>query len=309
MNASLQPILVTGATGRIGGTGRHVAAELVKRGLPVKALVHRLDERSEPLQAMGIHLVVGDFADYASLLAALEDVEAAYFSYPVGAGLTEAAGLFAAAGRERELQLVVDLSLDAAFPESPSPQGRAEWVAERIFEWAGYDGTHLRVAAFFMENLLTLYGREVREHGQIRNSFGDFEPSWIAGSDVGAMGAALLANPALITDRTTFVGAGQQASHATIAEIITKTTGHPVRYQVLTPEEWREELIANAAAAGRSDPTVAAHQSAQSVTLRRHNTHRVTDDIVRLTGHPAVSLEEFVAQNRQTFMPKSSAAE
>jgi len=309
MTASVRPTLVTGATGRIGGTGRHVAAELLNRGLPVRALVHRLDDRSEALQAMGIHIVVGDFADYASLLAALEDVEAAYFSYPVGAGLTEAAGLFAAAGRERDLQRVVDLSLDAAFPESPSPQGRAEWVAERIFEWAGYGGTHLRVAAFFMENLLTLYGARVRQYGQIRNSFGDFAPSWIAASDVGAMGAALLANPALITDRTTVVGAGQQASHAAIAEIITEATGHPVRYQAVTPEEWREELTAKAAAAGRSDPTVAAHQSAQSVALRRHNTHRVTDDIARLTGRPPVSLEEFVAHNRQTFMPQSSAAE
>ena len=270
-----RPILVTGATGRVGGTGRHVAAELLKRGLPVRALVHRLDDRSEALQAMGIHLVVGDFGDYASLLAALEDVEAAYFSYPVGAGLTEAAGLFAAAGRERDLQRVVDLSLDAAFPESPSPQGRAEWIAERMFEWAGYYGAHLRVAAFFMENLLTLYGRQVREHGEIRNSFGDFAPAWIAGSDVGAMGAALLADPALIADRTTVVGGGQHASHAAIAEIITKATGHPVRYQALTPEEWRDELTANAAAAGRSDPTVAAHQSVQSVALRRHNTHRV----------------------------------
>ena len=235
MTTAVRPILVTGATGRIGGTGRHVAAELLKRGLPVRALVRRLDERSEALQAMGIQITVGDFADYASLLAALEDIEAAYFSYPVGAGLTEAAGLFAAAGRQRDLQLVVDLSLDAAFPESPSPQGRAEWVAERIFEWAGYHGAHLRVAAFFMENLLALYRRPVREHGHIRNSFGDFEPSWIAGSDVGAIGAARLANPALITDRTTVVGGGQQASHTTIAAIITKATGHPVRYQVLTP--------------------------------------------------------------------------
>ena len=94
MTTAVRPILVTGATGRIGGTGRHVAAELLKRGLPVRALVRRLDERSEALQAMGIQVVVGDFADYASLLAALEDVEAAYFSYPVGAGLTEAAGTF-----------------------------------------------------------------------------------------------------------------------------------------------------------------------------------------------------------------------
>ena len=115
--------------------------------------------------------------------------------------------------------------------------------------------------------------------------------------------------PVRITDRTTVVGAGQQASHATIAAMISKATGHPVRYQVLTPEEWRDELIANAAAAGPSDPTVAAHQSAQSVALRKHNTHRVTDDIIRLTGHPPVSLEDFIAQNRQTFMLKSSAAQ
>jgi uncharacterized protein YbjT (DUF2867 family) len=309
MTTSVRPILVTGATGRVGGTGRHVATRLLDRGVPVRALVHRFDERSEALQALGIEVVVGDFADYASLLAALEDVEAAYFSYPVGTGLTEAAGLFAAAGRERDLQRVVDLSLDAAFPESPSPQGRAEWVAERIFEWAGYDGTHLRVAAFFMENLLTLYGRQVRQHGQIRNSFGDFAPSWIAASDVGAMAAALLASPPLITNRTTVVGAGQQASHGAIADIITKATGHPVRYQALTPEGWRDELIAEAAAAGRFDPTVAAHQSAQSVALCSHNTHLLTDDIVRLTGRPPVSIEEFIVQNRQTFMPESSAAE
>ena len=121
-----------------------------------------------------------------------------------------------------------------------------------------------------MENLLALYGRQVREHGQIRNSFGDFEPSWIAGSDVGAMGAALLAEPALITDRATVVGGGERASHATIAEIISEATDHPVRYQALTPEEWRDELIANAAATGQSNPTAAAHLSAQSVELRRH---------------------------------------
>jgi uncharacterized protein YbjT (DUF2867 family) len=305
MTATLPPILVTGATGRVGGIGRHVAAELLKRRLPVRALVRRLDDRSEALEAMGIQVVVGDFANYASLLAALEGIEAAYFSFPVDEGLAEAAGFFAAAGRERDLKLVVDLSLDAAFPESPSPQGRAEWVAERIFEWAGYGGTHLRVAAFFMENLLALYGRSVREHGRIRNSFGDFAPSWIAGSDVGAMAAALLADPALITDRTTVVGAAERASHGAIAAIISNVIGHPVHYQAVTPEQWRDELIANAMATGQSNPTAAAHLSAQSVALRSDNTHLVTDDVVRLTGRAGVTLADFLAKNRQTFMPSA----
>ena len=257
---------------------------------------------------MGIEVVIGDFADYTSLLTALNGIEAAYFCYPVGAGLTEAAGLFAAAGREQDLQRIVDLSLDAAFPESPSPQGRAQWVTERIFEWAGYGGTHLRVAAFFMENLLALYGRQIRELGQIRNSFGDFEPSWIASSDVGAMGAALLADPELVTDRTTVVGAAERASHVAIAEIISKTTGRPVRYQHLTPEEWRDALIANTTAAGQPNPTAAAHLSAQSVALRRHSTHLVTNDVQRLTGRPAATLKDFVERNRESFMPSPDVA-
>jgi uncharacterized protein YbjT (DUF2867 family) len=148
-----------------------------------------------------------------------------------------------------------------------------------------------------MENLLALYGHQIREHHQIRNSFGDFEPSWIASSDVGAMGAALLADPGLVTDRTTVVGAAERASHGTIAETISNTTGHPVRYQPLTPEEWRDELIENTA-----NPTVAAHLSAQSMALRSDNTHLVTDDIQRLTGHLAITLKDFVERNRQNFM-------
>jgi NAD(P)H dehydrogenase (quinone) len=98
-------------------------------------------------------IVVGDSANYASLLAALENVESAYFCYPVGAGIAEAAGLFATARRVQGLKRIVDLSLAATRPDSPSPQGRAQWVAEQIFEWAGFAGVHLRIAAFFMESL------------------------------------------------------------------------------------------------------------------------------------------------------------
>jgi NAD(P)H dehydrogenase (quinone) len=306
MTSAKPRILVTGATGRVGGTGRHVAAELLSRGIPVRAMVRRLDERSEELVGRGIEVVLGDFADYTSILAALDGIEAAYFSYPVRAGIAEAAGLFAAAGHQQGLQRVVDLSLDAAFPASSSPHGRAQWVAERIFEWAGYGGAHLKVAAFFMENLLSLHGSQIRELGEIRNSFGDFEASWIAASDVGAMGAALLADPGLVTDRTTVVGAAERASHAAIAETVSKATGRPVRYQPIAPEEWRE-LITNTRAARQADPTAATHLSAQSIALRRHSTHLVTDDIQRLTGRPAVTLNEFIERNRQNFMPDPGA--
>lgn len=306
MTSSVPPILVTGATGRLGGTGGHVAAQLHDRGIPVRAMVHRIDERSDALRNRGIEVVVGDFGDYTSMLGALDGVEAAYFTYPVGVGLAQAAGMFAAAGRERSLRRIVDLSLDAAFPESRSPQGRANWVAERIFEWAGYCGTHLRIAAFFMENLLSLYATSVRESGLISNAYGDFEPSWIAGEDVGAVAAALLADHALATDRTTVVGAAGRAGHAAIADALSAITGRPVTYRVLSPEEWHQRLLGGRSVAGARESTAADHLVAQSIALPRHSTHLVNDDITRLTGRRPITVNDFLERHRDSFLPTDS---
>ena len=44
------PILVTGAAGRVGGVGGLVVEALRRRGLPVRALVRREDERAEALR-------------------------------------------------------------------------------------------------------------------------------------------------------------------------------------------------------------------------------------------------------------------
>ena len=43
------PILVTGAAGRLGGVGGLVVEALQRRGLPVRAMVRREDERAEAL--------------------------------------------------------------------------------------------------------------------------------------------------------------------------------------------------------------------------------------------------------------------
>src|SRR5258707_512686 len=54
------PILITGATGRHGGTGAHLARRLREAGQSVRALVRRLDERTAPLQALGAEIVLAD---------------------------------------------------------------------------------------------------------------------------------------------------------------------------------------------------------------------------------------------------------
>ena len=57
------PILVTGAAGNVGSVGRSAVKLLRERDLPVRALVHRLDERSQALSEMGAELLVADLTD------------------------------------------------------------------------------------------------------------------------------------------------------------------------------------------------------------------------------------------------------
>ena len=65
------PILVTGAAGNVGSVGRDVVKLLRERDLQVRALVHRLDKRSQVLSEMGAELVVADLTNGAHVVRAL----------------------------------------------------------------------------------------------------------------------------------------------------------------------------------------------------------------------------------------------
>src|SRR5881392_2555808 len=57
----LHPILVAGAAGGTqGSTGRLVASLLLKQGIQVRALAHKLDSRSDELRRQGAEVVEDD---------------------------------------------------------------------------------------------------------------------------------------------------------------------------------------------------------------------------------------------------------
>ena len=76
-----------------GSTGRQVTSLLLERGIPVRALVHKLDSRSDELRKQGAEVVQGDLLNPASVQAVMRNVKRAYFTYPVADGPLEAASL------------------------------------------------------------------------------------------------------------------------------------------------------------------------------------------------------------------------
>ena len=105
------PVLVTGAAGGPqGSTERLVSGFLMEQGILVRALVHKLDARSDELRKAGVEVIEGDLLNPASVQAAMRNVRRAYFTYPVADGLLTAAAIFAAAARDADLELVVNNS-------------------------------------------------------------------------------------------------------------------------------------------------------------------------------------------------------
>ena len=196
MSGSAAPILVTGATGRHGSTGAHVARRLREEGRPVRILARTLSERTDALAELGAEVVIGDLHDRRGLVTALTDVELAYFTYPVEAGVVPAAANYTAAVREtgRAIRTVV-MSMGPAHPLHPSDLGRAQWLAEEVMAWGGLDVLILRVGATFHQNLIALHGHSIRRENLLRNSFGDGQVGWINGSDAGELAVAALLRP------------------------------------------------------------------------------------------------------------------
>jgi len=146
-------VLVTGATGKIGGA---VAAQLLEKGVPIRALVHRDDARSARLRAHGAEVVVADMFDIQQVQAALEGVGRLYFNPPYHPHALDTAVTFAVAARRSGVEAVVALGQWLASPEHPSLMTRQAWLTDKLFELLP-NTAHVAVdPGYFADNYLNL---------------------------------------------------------------------------------------------------------------------------------------------------------
>src|SRR5215469_15344177 len=104
------PILVCGAAGQLGAVGRTVTGLLLERGLPVRAMVRREDDRSAALRATGAEVVVGDLLEPADVHRVVTGCKRVYFGLSVTPEYLEATAIMAAVGREIGVDALVNMS-------------------------------------------------------------------------------------------------------------------------------------------------------------------------------------------------------
>jgi uncharacterized protein YbjT (DUF2867 family) len=301
------PILITGAAGgQQGSTGRLVAELLLKQGIHVRAFVHKLDARSDGLRQQGAEVIEGDLLNPASVQAAMKGVKRAFFTYPVADGLIEAATIFAAAGHDASLELVVNNSQfqgtldDPSFRDlnrAPSFRNLQHRLADRIFDWAHIGAVHIQAPPYY-ENVRAMVSRRVAEHNAAFLPWGEGGAviPLTGAEDVSRVAATLLANPGT-PSQSVFPLVSETPTVKEIVEILSRALGRPIRYVPITDEQWAE------AVKGRINSHALDHLTHLWQYFRESEERRQATDAVRsVTGRDPQTLEEFFRKNAEFFI-------
>ena len=288
--------LIVGAGGSHGATGNHVARQLLARGVPVRAFVRQADERADVLRELGAEIALGDVRDYEAVRAALEGVQRAYFTYPLADGLLLATTTFAAAGKEADLQLVVNMSQITARPDHASPAARQHWLAERVLDWSGIGVTHLR-PPFFLENLFNVAAPTVVTDGNIYLPYGQGRHAPIGGEDIARVAVGILTDPAAHLGKTYVPTGPASLSMVEQASVFSRVLGRPVEYVDIPVERWRQAL----SDVDVMTPWLIEHLSCVAESHQHGEFDTVTDVVETIGGVLPQSLEAFIRQNQSVF--------
>jgi NAD(P)H dehydrogenase (quinone) len=277
-------VLITGAA---GDTGRAAVREAIALGLDVRAMVRKLDERSDALASQGAKVVVADMFDIHSLRAALDGVDAAYFVYPVAPGLITATVNFAQAAKEAGTGAVLNLSQRSADRDSTSDSCRDSFIAEQVFNWSGVPVIHLR-PTYFLEWLLYPWQLPYLRQGILRMPVGKGRHSPIAADDQARAIAALLKAPEAHIGTTINLSGPVEMDHEQMAAELSEALGRPIIFQDLPVAEYTASLTAMGV------PTyIIQHLGGAMLDYQHGHMAGADDNIERLTGRRPMTVGEY----------------
>src|SRR5437016_10063423 len=294
-------ILVTGAAGQLGAVGRTVTGLLLDRGLPVRAMVRREDDRAAGFRAAGAEVVVGNLLEPADVFRVVSGCRRIYFGMSVSAGYVEASVTMAAVAREAGVKVLVNMSQMPVSQMSiqnttPSPQQRQHWLSEQALAWSGLPIVTIRPTVFLEGFFLPLTGPTVRDRGRIELPFGRGKTNPVSTADVARVVAAVLADPAPHLGRIyELTGPRSQDMHG-VAREFSDALNREITYSDIPPEDWEREL---------KRVGLPEHLFRHLVTMAELNRagryDRMADGVERVTGRPAMSVREFVSLHADEF--------
>jgi NAD(P)H dehydrogenase (quinone) len=297
------PILVTGAAGNVGSVGRDVIKLLLERDLPVRALVHRLDERSQVLSEMGAELVVADLTNGADVVRVLRGCKRMYFGMSISPSYLQATAIAAAAAKKiPDFEILVNISQMTVSQMSltemtESPQQQQHWLSEQVLNWSGVPVAHVRSTIFLEPLFSSMAASSIIKDGTIRLPFGSARISPISASDVARVISRILEDPTGHRGKAYELTGPRSEDMNEITREYTIALNRPVKYVDTPYDKWLEEVLLPL-----NFPQHLFHHVSTMVKLIADNRYdRLTRDVYKLTGKPSMSVREYVITHPEVF--------
>ena len=276
-------IAVTGANGRIGrqvvallaAANEHQVVALVRPGSP---------PAPQPGQ---VEFAVADYADAAALRAALRAADALVFvssDGPVAQLMVHHHNIVQAAA-DSGCHVVALSGLDADLA-SPFCYAVSNGHTERLLRASGCPLSIAR-ASLYTEFFLSLLLRSSAE-GKLRVAAGDGRVAFVSREDVARCLAALATAPP--TGRHHDITGPEAMDTARFAAIAAQALGTPFEYEPVSPAEYAAELATTG-----EDPWWIYAYSSLLESVREQRWAPVSDEVERLTGTPATSVQAVLA--------------
>ncbi|GAA1970447.1 NAD(P)H-binding protein [Kitasatospora viridis] len=283
-------IVVTGATGTVGSK---VVVGLRERGESVRALLR--DPAARPAEwDEGVQAVAADFADPASLDAALADADVIYLLVAVHPEMEQhELNVIDAAVRSGRRPRIV---LHAAAGVEYKPEGirflSAHVAAHAHLQASGLPWTVIAPNGFYQNFLGTA---AAVKQGNLTAPAGQAPVSWVDVRDVAEAAVAVLATEGHEGAVYTLTGPAG-LTHAEIAEQLGAVAGREVAYTDADPQAALAGMLGAGLGQWRAEGIIELYALYAAGTAAA-----VSSDVEKLTGHPARSFAQFAADHADAF--------
>jgi len=284
----MAPVLVTGATGRVG---RLVVDELLGAGVPVRALTRRPAEAGLPAE---VDVIEGDLTVPESLDAGLQGVGAVFLVWTAPFNTAPAVVGRLATRTRRVVFLSAPFRTPHPFFQQPNPMARLYADIEQLITDSSLESTFIR-PGMFASNALFWWAPAIRDGDVIRWPYGAAETAPIDERDVGAVAARALYEDGHAGGDYVLTGS-ESLSQAEQVSIIGDVIGRPTRFEELTPDEFRRETA-------ETWPPAAVDMllAAWGATMGRPA--YMTSTVFDVVGSPPRTFRQWVADHAAAFLP------
>lgn len=280
----MSSVFVTGATGNVG---IDLVAQLLSRGVSVKAGMRAPERCAMPAGAVPVAF---DFENPETFPPVLEGVDRVFLMRPPQMSDASAMRPFIEAMRDSGVAHVVFMSVQGAGTNPFVPHHGIE----KLLKKSGLSWTFLR-PSFFMQNLSTTHGADIRERDEIYVPAGRGRTNFIDAADIAEAAAVCLTTPG--HDGKAYEITGSEAlTYEQVASILSAACGRTITYARPSAKQFKARMKAT----GHPDEFVSVMSSIYALA-RFGMAAGTTDEFEKLVGRKATTVAEWAAGDEAGF--------